>query len=102
MIPSEETNDCDGECDYCTLYNACHSQDEDEEPQDSGFLGSMMEAQLVRDGQQVCEECGKKISSVLDKDNPNPCKNDKHQSFKRLFDVRVEVGLNDLKVRGYD
>ena len=94
---------CDGDCDYCEYDDACHGDsDEEFEEEDSGFIGSMLEAQLIRDGQKICPICGMKISSVLDEKNPNPCKEEVHASFKRLFEVRCQIGLHDLRTRGYD
>ena len=98
-----EEDGCDGICEHCDQYDFCHEPtDDDYEEEDSGFLGSMLESQLIHDGQEICSICGKKVSSVLDKENPNPCKAEVHADFKRLFDVRIKIGLHDLKTRGYD
>lgn len=100
-IDDMEDFGCDGDCDLCEQHDYCR-EDYEEEEEDSGFLGSMLEAQLVRDGQVICKECDRKISSILDKENPNPCKAKEHEDFKRLFEVRVKIGLHDLKTRGFD
>ena len=79
-----------------------YEEELEEEEEDSGFLGSMLEAQLIRDGSVICEACGKPIRSVLDTENPNTCPALVHQQFKMLFDTRIKIGLHDLKTRGYD
>jgi hypothetical protein len=85
------------------LYDVCYKDDgEEDEEQDSGFLGSMLEAQLVRDGNELCKVCGKPIRSILNAENPNLCEEKEHKDFKRLFEVRCKIGLHDLKTRGYD
>lgn len=40
------------------------------EEEDSGFLGSQLEAQLVRDGKEVCPVCGKEVRTVI---QSQPC-----------------------------
>ena len=70
--------------------------------EDSGFLGSMLEHQLIRDGKQICEKCKRRISSVLDMKNTNDCQEEQHKNFKQMFEVRLKIGLHDLKTRGYD
>lgn len=94
--------DCDGGCDYCIDHGICQDEFDEEEEEDSGFLGSMMEAQLVRDGQIICPDCKLKVSSILNQEKPNPCQNRLHLDFKALFDVRLEIGKRDLAIRGYD
>ena len=97
-----EEDGCDGICEHCEQYDFCHEPtDDDYEEEDSGFLGSMLEAQLVRDGKELCEKCGKAVNTVLAAP-PNSCDAECHQDFKRLFDVRIKIGLHDLKTRGYD
>lgn len=97
-------DDCDGrnckECEYSS--GNIEEQLEEKSEFDSGFFGSMLEAHLIRDGSVICEVCGKPVRSVLDKDNPNTCMAKAHEEYKRLFDVRIKIGLQDLKTRGYD
>lgn len=101
-------------CDSCSYKRAYNEYDPDTDQgydidffeeareRDSGFLGSMLEAQLIRDGQEICPQCKKPIKSVLDQNTPNQCTNEKHNDFKRLFAVRLEIGRRDLATRGYD
>lgn len=185
---------CNGDCDLCdTPCDAAYDDEDDEE--DSGFLGSMLEAQLVKDGRRICSVCGKelrtilgiKVEAVISKQDSRaeiwfyvfgrysfplkdaelrdlgevvgkgylgdafalkpdererliekmttkfgilreeitkpldsgvipikadgvtinypdgkPCEAEEHQAFKRLFEARCQIGLHDLKTRGYD
>ena len=186
----------DNDEDYFDNDEEEESWEDHEEEEDSGFFGSMLEAQLVRDGKEVCPMCGKEVrtvlqsqpceatisesdpraelwlyvlgkhsfplrdseskdmgpvvglgyegdasaltpdqrmrliekmmekfnlpreevTKVLDKGvlpiraegvtvsgyHRNPCRAECHKQFKWLFETRVAIGLQDLKVRGYD
>jgi len=57
----------------------------------------MLEAQLIRDGKRICLDCRQKV-----REDSTDCKNPSHFDFKQILDLRIKIGLEDLKKRGYD
>lgn len=74
--------------------------DDETEFKDSGMLGSMLEAQLLRYGKGKCRQCGKVMEEKFPQDRfcSEKCK----KEWEQLCQLRIEIGKRDLETRGFD